>query len=150
MRVGFRVNMMRTFFDRPAVMQMVHRWQRGLLSAVGSFVRQKARVPIRSARRPGQYARPGRPPLSHTGLLRDRIFFAFDKGKRSVVIGPELVRAGSRIPHALEYGGMSIGLRNKPIRVHEHPFMRPAFHHVLTHDMAKARIRAGKRMNIRS
>lgn len=120
------------FFDRKAVTGAVDRATRKVLSRFGAFVRTGARHSIRKRKR---VSAPGEPPSSHTGLLRNFIFFGYDRDRRSVVIGPQ--RLNQKIgdaPHALEYGGPSTvveGLRGKRkkrrIRIAARPFMGPVF-----------------------
>lgn len=120
------------FFDRKAVMGAVDRTTRKVLSRFGAFVRTSARHSIRKRKR---VSKPGEPPSSHTGLLRNFIYFGYDRGRRSVVIGPErLNQKVGDAPHALEYGGTSTvveGLRGRRkkrrIRIAARPYMGPAF-----------------------
>jgi len=120
------------FFDRKAVSGAVDRATRKVLSRFGAFVRTGARHSIRKRKR---VSAPGEPPSSHTGLLRNFILFGYDRGRRSVVIGPQrLNQKVGDAPHALEHGGTSTvveGLRGKRkkrrIRIAARPFMGPAF-----------------------
>jgi hypothetical protein len=127
-----RMDFKMLFFDSKAVRSAVDRTTRRVLSRFGAFVRTAAKHSIRKRKR---ISAPGEPPSSHTGLLRRFIFFGYDRGRRSVVIGPE--RANRKIgdaPAALEYGGTSTvveGLRNRrrkrSIRIAARPYMGPAF-----------------------
>lgn len=116
------------FFDRDAVTKAVDRTTRRVLSKFGAFVRTRSRTSIR--KRKG-ISPPGKPPHSHTGLLRDLIFFSYDQDRQSVVIGPvRLGRGTGEAPAALEYGGRStIRRRGKSVRVTigPRPYMQPAF-----------------------
>jgi len=122
----------RVFFDRKAVRSAVDRSARRVLSRFGAFVRRAARSSIRKRKRASA---PGEPPSSHTGLLRRFIFFGYDAGKRSVVIGPaRLNQKVGDAPAALEHGGVSTvveGLRGKrrkrKIKIAARPYMGPAF-----------------------
>ena len=80
------------FFNRDKVMRSVDAGTRKVLSKFGAFVRQRARTSIR--KRKGT-SPPGSPPYSHVGLLRKFILFAYDPQRKSVVIGPTLIRAES-------------------------------------------------------
>jgi len=122
----------RTFFDRKVVRNAVDRAARRVLSKFGAFVRRAARSSIRKRKRAST---PGEPPSSHTGLLRKFIFFGYDLGSRSVIIGP--ARLNQRIgnaPEALEYGGVSETAegsrrrkrRRRRIRIRPRPYMGPA------------------------
>jgi hypothetical protein len=120
------------FFDRKAVTSRVDRTARKVLSKFGAFVRTGARHSIRKRK---AISEPGDPPSSHVGLLRKLIYFGYDRGRRSVVIGPQrLNQKVGDAPHALEYGGTSTvveGLRGKRkkrrVRIAARPFMGPAF-----------------------
>lgn len=75
-------------------------------------------------------SRPGTPPISRTGLLRQFIFFAYDWNKASVVIGPAKLNKPGAAPNALEYGGTTqAGPKNarRTVKIAARPFMRPAF-----------------------
>lgn len=84
--VGLRFNSHLSFFDPAAVLDPIQREQRGVLSGAGAFVRRDAKGLIRPAKKPSQ---PGKPPHSHTGELREDIFFAYDSAEERVLIGPE-------------------------------------------------------------
>lgn len=102
------------FFDRQAVQRAVAAGTRKALSRAGAFVRARARQLIR--RRKG-YSRPGQPPHSHVGLLKDHIYFVYDQQSQSVVIGPALlgrrVQRGPTVPQVLEFGGSVERLRGR-------------------------------------
>ena len=61
------------FFDRDAVLKATDKAQRMALSKFGAFVRTRARSSIR--KRKG-VAPAGSPPSSHTGLLKQFIYFS--------------------------------------------------------------------------
>ncbi len=119
------------FFDRKSVINAVDRATRGVLSKFGAFVRRRAKSSIRKRKRTSE---PGAPPSSHTGLLKDFIYFGYDPARRSVVIGPALLNStvdANALP-ALEYGGNAVvedprtsAKRNAAIAAR--PFMTPAF-----------------------
>ena len=93
------------------------------------LVRRTARSSIRKRKRTSE---PGKPPSSHTGLLKKFIFFGYDPRRDSVVIGPvRLTQKGrGEAPSLLEYGGnTSVEHRGqrKRARVRARPFMGPAF-----------------------
>jgi hypothetical protein len=115
------------FFDRERVHKAVDKSTRKNLSRFGAFVRQRARTSIR--RRKGT-SPPGQPPHSHVGLLRRLIFFAYDRGQQSVVIGPTLLRQDSEAPGLLEHGGEVVRpdkRAHRKLRYRPRPFMAPAF-----------------------
>jgi hypothetical protein len=115
------------FFDRLAVTNAVDRAQRKVLSKFGAFVRRRARNSIRKRK---AISEPGRPPSSHTGLLKRNIFFVFSPETRSVVIGPILLNQRTDAPRLLEYGGTVVRKkRSKRVRMkyRARPYMGPAF-----------------------
>jgi len=115
------------FFDREKVKRSVNAGTRRVLSKFGAFVRQRAKTSIRKKK---GISPPGSPPYSHTGLLRKFILFAYDPQRRSVVIGPTLIKEGSRVPRLLEYGGNVViedRGRKRLARYRPRPYMRPAF-----------------------
>ena len=120
------------FFDRKAVRSAAGGATRRVLSRFGAFVRRAARSSIRKRKRTSA---PGKPPSSHTGLLRRFIFFSYDRERRSVVIGPaRLNQKVGDAPHALEYGGMSTVVEGprgrrltRRVRIRARPYMGPAF-----------------------
>jgi hypothetical protein len=118
------------FFDRQKVLKAVDRATARVLSRFGAFVRQSAKTSIKKRKAASQ---PGQPPSSHTGLLRNFIFFGYDRPKKSVVIGPVRLsnKSGDALP-TLEYGGRAKiqdrkKKRNKVIKIKARPFMQPAF-----------------------
>jgi hypothetical protein len=116
------------FFDRHAVLSAVTRAQRKVLSKFGAFVRQEARSRIRRRKRS---SREGESPSTWTGLLKRNIFFVFDPGRRSVVIGPILLNRGTDAPATLEHGGAVTRRdrqgKQKRVVYAPRPYMGPAF-----------------------
>ena len=128
MSIGFDIKKM--FFDRTAVTDNVDRATRRMLSRFGVFVRTTARYRIRKRKKISQ---PGSPPSSHTGLLKQFIYFGYDPAQRSVVIGPVKLNAKhGDVPHILEYGGSTTIVRGRRTRrsrratYRARPFMQPA------------------------
>ena len=115
------------FFDRDKVKRSADAGTRKVLSRFGAFVRQRAKTSIK--KRKGT-SPPGGPPFSHTGLLRKFILFGYDPARKSVVIGPTLIREGSVAPRLLEHGGdTTLETRKGSRRAYyrRRPFMGPAF-----------------------
>lgn len=116
------------FFDRKSVLSRVDKAKARLLSRFGAYVRQRARSSIRKRRK---ISAPGQPPSSHEGSLRKFLYFAYEPGRDSVVIGPALLRsADGRAPALLEYGGATTvrgSGTGRRLRYRPRPFMRPAF-----------------------
>jgi hypothetical protein len=125
-----------TFFDSPKVLRAVDRAMRRQLSKFGAFVRRRQKSSIRKRKR---VSAPGSPPSSHSGLLRQFIFFGYEHEKKAVVSGPALlngrrsggvVPASGTIPELLEYGGAARIIRpRRPARsvyYRPRPSARPA------------------------
>jgi hypothetical protein len=147
--IGFRLPQAKAlFFDRAAVTSQIDPASRRVLSKFGAYVRRSARSSIRQVKKKppaapaadGKKRRgrpavttsaPGKPPLSHTGLLRDNIFFFFDRSRRSVVIGPIRLNKPGIAPESLEYGGdVPVFVKKKQVgtvKIAARPFMGPAF-----------------------
>jgi hypothetical protein len=142
------VRMKDMFFDRAIVIRAMDRRTLSALKEFGRLVRKRAQASLKYAEGPSS---PGSPPHAHrstkvrrtsrsTGkvrtrtvsLLRDRLYFAYDMGSQSAVIGPERVAetlAHGAAPEALEYGGSSTVLdrgRERHVRIAARPFMGPA------------------------
>jgi hypothetical protein len=159
------------FFDPSKVIAGMDRATARALSRFGAFVRQRAKSSIRYRKDP---APPGSPPSAHktasrlktnrkTGAtkrqasspLRDLIFFAYDREKKEVIVGPAIFPSAKRkgVPERLEKGGSVSGTRREKVpgaqgrdrrgqfvaldrrtrlvratlRYEPRPFMRPAF-----------------------
>lgn len=119
------------FFDREAVQMLLTKAELRYLSKGGAFVRQRAKTSIRKRR---GISRPGEPPSSHNGALRNNIWFALDSSRRVAVIGP-LGFKNSNVPEALEHGGTTTVISRDPhtrkfsarqVAIEARPFMGPA------------------------
>ena len=114
------------FFDSPAVLAAVDNATRKVLNRIGGMIRLTARRSIKKAPSHKSVSKPGKPPLSHTGLLRNYIYYSFDPHSRSVVVGPAALNAkGKNVPHTLEYSG-STRIKGKNVHIAARPFMGPA------------------------
>jgi hypothetical protein len=102
------------FFDRQAVLSALGRAKARVLSRAGAFIQRRAKSSIRKRKRA---SRPGEPPSSHVGTLRNLIYFGFDTTSRSVVVGPTPLGAVGTVPPTLEYGGPG-PVRRNPRRRH--------------------------------
>ena len=81
--IGLRIDRVKgLFFDSKKVVNATTRAERKVLSRFGAYVRRSARSSIRKRKKVSE---PGKPPSSHTGLLKRFIFFAYDPGRKSVV-----------------------------------------------------------------
>lgn len=129
MGLSVKLEVKQLFFDRDRVIRATDRAQRRALTRIGGFTRTTARRSIR--KRKGKSS-PGKPPHSHSGELRDGIFFVYEPRSQSVVIGP--VGFGTGVPEVLEYGGnitVSTSRRGEPerrkrIKIEARPTMGPA------------------------
>ena len=120
------------FFDSKVVTDSVDRATRKVLSKFGAFVRRSAKSSIRKR---NAASAPGSPPRSHAGHLKRLIYFSYDPGRQSVVIGPTPFNTSVGIaPPLLEYGGTGTVTRRiwgttkkLPATYRARPFMTPAF-----------------------
>ncbi len=109
-----RIDVKSMFFDRRAVIDALGSANVKALGRGGAFIRRRAKSSIRKRKR---VSRPGEPPSSHVGTLRNLIYFGFDTGRQSVVIGPTPLGTVGRVPPILEYGGPSIVRKNSRRRL---------------------------------
>lgn len=118
------------FFDRKAIADKVGAARIKVLSKAGAFVRRTMQQSIRpgvrivkGVRKVSKPSKPGNPPKSWTGLLKNFIYFGYDPGTESVVIGPvplnqyhvvngRLTRGA--VPEVLDKGG-TIGIREEQL-----------------------------------
>ena len=107
--MSFGYNVKSMFFDRRAVIDAVGRANAKVLSRAGAFIQRRAKSSIRKRKRA---SRPGEPPSSHVGTLRNLIYFGFDTRQRSVVVGPTPLGVTGVVPPTLEYGGPTVVKRN--------------------------------------
>ena len=136
------------FFDRAFVAERIDAASRKAMSRGGAIVMRSARRSIkdgvvlaRGRVRDGERrkvverrtSKPGDPPFSQVGLLRDNILFAFDPASRSVVVGPARLGKSTGAPETLEFGGTTVierrrdGRREKAtVRIAARPYMAPA------------------------
>jgi len=118
--IGFKLDQMKSmfFFDKEGkanpLLKSLDKAARDILSRFGAFVRRTAKSSIRKRKR---ISAPGKPPSSHTGLLKNFIFFGYDATKQSVVVGPIRLNTRVNAPEVLEYGGtVSFGAAKKIFR----------------------------------
>jgi hypothetical protein len=114
------------FFDRITVYDRSLEYTMKKLSRQGAIVMTIAR---RSMRRKLGPSLPGNPPNAHLGLMRDLLFFAFDRSSFSVVVGPAVIAGGGVAPGLHEEGGVVQNKRPFGPRVFVYPpraYMKPA------------------------
>lgn len=130
------------FFDRPAVIAAVGKRAAGAIIRVGGYIRTAARNSMRDGFKNNKRGKrtpspAGKPPKAWVRTMKDKLFFAWDKSKGSVVIGPEYVKMRSQrmmesqpIPHLHEHGGLArkYDRKGRPStkRYPARPYMRPA------------------------
>lgn len=119
------------FFDRDEVLRRLTKAERQMMVRFGGTVRKRAKGSIRSRKGASP---PGKPPHNHTGLLRNKIFFAYEPSRHAVIIGPErldeLTPDNRDALEMLEIGGTTTrtrGKRRRRVTYKARPFMRPAF-----------------------
>jgi hypothetical protein len=115
--MSLRYDVKKMFFDRRAVIDAIGRANVKVLGRAGAFIQRRAKSSIRKRKRA---SRPGEPPSSHIGTLRNLIYFGFDTGTRSVVVGPTPVGMIGTVPPTLEFGGPSV-VRKNPRRRQRRP-----------------------------
>lgn len=131
--IGMRVNKAKgLFFDRAAVMSKTTAAERRVLSKFGAFVRTSDRSSMRRRKKPSA---PGQPPSAHVGLIKQFLFFVYDPGRKSVVIGPaKLNKPSANALEVLESGGRVTimsrrdgKMKRRTAEIAARPFMQPAF-----------------------
>ncbi len=131
------------FFDREKVEKAVGAGSKRALSRVGAFTRQRAitlilrhvvrkgfGVKSKTSNRDG-ISPVGQPPFSHEGSFVKNIFFGWDAGTESMVVGPIRLNKKGDAPRVLDKGGAitqadSRG-RVRAMFYRPRPVMMPAF-----------------------
>jgi hypothetical protein len=100
------------FFDKARVVRAVDKARRAVLSKAGAFIRQRAKTSMRKRK---AISAPGQPPSAHEGSLRRFLYFGYDPGADTVVVGPAATNqvffgrdrkpVTGTVPSVLEYGG---------------------------------------------
>jgi hypothetical protein len=96
------------------------------------YIRKAARNSMKVGKR-GKPSAPGQPPHAITRLLKDFLFFSWDPGTKSMVIGPAGIR-NSSTPRILEEGGVKDNALLKrgakwvrgSVQIQPRPYMLPA------------------------
>lgn len=70
-------------------------------------------------------SKPGQPPKTRKGTIKKQLFYAFDPGRESVVIGPILFAPKNNAPETLEYGGQTT-IGPQKVYIAARPYMGPA------------------------
>lgn len=104
--VSFRMPSNAIFFNTKEIEDHVQKAEQKVLSRFGFLTRKDAKSSMR--RRKKGPSDPGKTPRVVTGLLKNFIFFSYDKFKQSVVTGPVRLsgfKNAGEAPENLEYGG---------------------------------------------
>ncbi len=117
-------------FNSTGVQRAMDRATRRALNKAGGWIRKTAKRSIRPRKTISQ---PGQPPHSHTGPLRDLMFYGYEPYAQTVVIGP-LPFKGKKGAPLLEVGGVTIArqrsrsgkIRHRRMVYRARPFMGPA------------------------
>ena len=126
--IGFRIGKLRSLgLDTKKIERSARQAEARTLKRFGYRVRRAARQSIRKRKKTSQA---GQAPSSHAGLLKRFILYAYERARRSVVIGPKRL-GGKRgqAPEALEHGGRSVSSDKQPraIKIKPRPYMGPVF-----------------------
>ncbi len=117
----------KSFFDRTLITDPIERASVANLGRFGSFVRTRSSQSIRKRK---AISEPGSPPSRHKGFINKAILFAYDAGRKSVVIGPVQFGQTGQGAKVLEEGGVQVvGVlrKGRPLVYRARPFMKPAF-----------------------
>lgn len=133
----------RSFFDKAAVASKIDPAVKKALSRFGAMARQDIRKVLKYGTKA---SRPGQPPTVHRSRgftrkgkggttqgaspLRELVFYGFDQGRKSVVIGPALGGDKDGAPATLEEGGPALidtGEGRKVVRIAPRPYVGPTF-----------------------
>jgi hypothetical protein len=110
------IKVKRLFFDRAEVIGAMDKATRAALIKAGSFIRRRARSSMGAKVKDKTPPRPaGNPPRVRRGQLKNLLFFSYDPGARSVVIGPEKFGRGE-VPRLHEFGGTVTHQRTVSVR----------------------------------
>lgn len=116
MQLSLTIQVKDLFLDRQAVIERVDRAKLRALSKAGAYIRRRARS---SLRRRKAISAPGQPPSVHSqdkiATLKN-IWFVYDPGEQSVVVGPVGLHGSSQpVPQLMEFGGTSRVFEASPI-----------------------------------
>ncbi len=131
--IGMKLNEAKgRFLDTRKLTDRVDRAALRMLGKAGAYTRRKAKSSIRRRKRSSES---GEPPSSHSGELRDFIFFFVDRRAKSMVAGPILLNGKGQsptVPELLEHGGDAVSRRvekkaaARVLHYEPRPYMAPA------------------------
>jgi len=130
--IKFKLSGFKSVFEGSSlILGMAKRNTQRALTGFGAYVRAIAK---NSLGKGNLVSEVGQPPTSRTRMLKNSIRFGVDMTRRSVVIGPVILRVSKKVkglvPPLLEYGGLTLLLirnRYKRANYRARPFMGPAF-----------------------
>jgi hypothetical protein len=103
--IGMKIDQVKgLFFDKPAVLGAMDRATVKVFNRFGAATRKIVRRSIRKIGKKGKASLPGQPPKSRTGLLREHIYYVYNRQARSVVIGAALLNRSTWAQRNLEHG----------------------------------------------
>ena len=127
------------FLDRPEVVRAIEAGRRKALGKAGGYLRLVAQRSMKTVEpygpdwkhpQPGLEkgkrkrklagpSRPGEPPhaIRTHPWLKKKLYYSFDAGAKTVVVGPERLGKSSDAPHRLEFGGSGFARRRNPRRI---------------------------------
>lgn len=120
--IGFKIPPNSVFFNTKEVQTAKDKAEKKILARFGFLTRRDARSSMRKKKKP---SKKGEPPRVKTGLLKNFLFFSYDKIRHSVVIGPARL-AGFK------------GAGEAPSKLEDEldrPYMRPAYERQLAEHM---------------
>ena len=97
----FDVKVVSRFLDRKAIMDKVYKTNKRNLAHAAALTRRVARQSMRKRKEP---SRPGQPPRTITGALKNSIIFGWDDEGRTIIVGPTKF-SNSMAQSTLERGG---------------------------------------------
>lgn len=117
------------WFDEKRVQRMMTRKERKALNRYGGIVRKHAQFSMKSRKKK---SKAGEPPSAHVKTLKRLLFYSYDPGTKSTVVGPVLLERtqNQRVPRTHEEGGV-ITVKNEKHQIEvlnypPRPYMLPA------------------------
>ena len=130
---GIMIRVRRDFAETARVLATFDAQARKALYNQAGYIRKTARNSMKPGK-PNRPSMPGRPPHYITRLMKDFLFFSWDPGTKSMVVGPAGFR-NSNTPRVLEEGGTSDKTTVRrgtswikgTVQIKARPYMLPAF-----------------------
>lgn len=130
--------MARNWFDKNVVIKILDDVTYQVFNRFGFRVMTDSRRSIRNRpirkrgpRKGSNVSLPGQSPTNQTGILKQHIYYEYDRRQRSVVIYAARLagakKTGVPVPEILEFGGVSTDRRGRSVRIQPRPYLRPQF-----------------------